>query len=89
MLIHILKNYLIDNSKTVHQKNLQRLAIEMYKAKNNLSRILYNICFPDRMMFTILDIRERLKLQTSEQFTLEQKLSDIEVLKYGNWSPMT
>ena len=27
----------LDNSVTVHQKNLQRLAIEMYKAKHNLS----------------------------------------------------
>ena len=27
----------IDNSKTVHQKNLQRLAIEMYKVKNNIA----------------------------------------------------
>jgi len=27
----------LDNSKTVHQKNLQRLAIEMYKVKNNIS----------------------------------------------------
>ena len=27
----------LDNSVTVHQKNLQKLATEMYKAKNNLS----------------------------------------------------
>ena len=27
----------LDNSKTVHQKNLQRLAIEMYKVKNNIA----------------------------------------------------
>ena len=26
-----------DNSVTIHQRNLQRLAIEMYKAKNKLS----------------------------------------------------
>ena len=27
----------LDNSVTIHQKNLQKLATEMYKAKNNLS----------------------------------------------------
>ena len=27
----------LDNSVTVHQKNLQKLSTEMYKAKNNLS----------------------------------------------------
>ena len=27
----------IDNSKTIHQRNLQRLATEMYKVKNNIS----------------------------------------------------
>ena len=27
----------LDNSKTIHQKNLQRLAIEMYKVKNNIA----------------------------------------------------
>ena len=27
----------VDNSKTVHQKNLQRLAIEMYKVKNHIA----------------------------------------------------
>ena len=27
----------LDNTVTVHDRNLQKLAIEMYKAKNNLS----------------------------------------------------
>ena len=29
----------LDNSMTIHQRNIQKLAIEMYKIKNNLSPI--------------------------------------------------
>ena len=34
-----------DNSFTIHERNLQKLAIEMYKAKNNISRIPINDLF--------------------------------------------
>jgi hypothetical protein len=36
-----------DNSFTVHHRNLQKLAIEMYKVKNNLSPIFIKNIFPD------------------------------------------
>ena len=35
----------LDNSVTIHQKNLQRLAIEMYKVKNYIAPIhMQNLC---------------------------------------------
>ena len=37
-----------DNSFTMHHRNLQKLAIEMYKIKNNLSPSLMKLIFPDR-----------------------------------------
>ena len=36
-----------DNSFTVHHRNLQKLAIEMYKVKNNLSPIFIKNIFPE------------------------------------------
>ena len=35
----------MDNSVTIHQRNLQRLAIEMYKAKNKLSPLPMQVLF--------------------------------------------
>ena len=37
-----------DNSFCIHHRNLQKLAIEMYKVKNNLSPKLMKNIFPDR-----------------------------------------
>ena len=36
----------VDNSITIHQKNLQRLATEMYKVKNNISPLPMQELFP-------------------------------------------
>ena len=36
----------LDNSKTMHHRNLQKLAIEMYKIKNNLSPKIIQDLFP-------------------------------------------
>ena len=36
----------MDKSFTIHERNLQKLAIEMYKAKNKLSPSFMNIVFP-------------------------------------------
>ena len=46
----------LDNSVTVHQKNLQRLAIEMYKVKNNL---------PMQKLFKDRNISNKLRKETS------------------------
>ena len=35
-----------DNSFTIHERNLQKLAIEMYKVKNNLSPDFMQLIFP-------------------------------------------
>ena len=37
-----------DNSFSIHHRNLQKLAIEMYKVQNNLSPTLMKNIFPDR-----------------------------------------
>ena len=39
----------LDNSVTVHQKNLQKLAVEMYKIKNELSPIPMMAIFNNRI----------------------------------------
>ena len=39
-----------DNSFTIHQRNLQKLATEMYKVKNNLSPTIMKLIFPDRLV---------------------------------------
>ena len=44
----------LDNSVTVHQKNLQRLAIEMYKVKNNIAPIHMQNLFDERIISTNL-----------------------------------
>ena len=37
-----------DGSVTIHHRNIQKLGIEMYKTKNNLSPIMMKEIFPDR-----------------------------------------
>ena len=37
-----------DGSVTIHHRNIQNIAIEMFKAKNNLSPIMMKEIFPDR-----------------------------------------
>ena len=37
-----------DSSVTIHHRNIQNIAIEMFKAKNNLSPITMKEIFPDR-----------------------------------------
>ena len=38
-----------DNSVTIHHKNLQRLAVEMYKVKNHLSPLLMQALFTEKI----------------------------------------
>ena len=40
----------IDNSFTIHHRNLQNLAIEMYKSKNKISPGITNNIFKERNM---------------------------------------
>ena len=36
----------LDQSFTIHQRNIQKLAIEMYKVNNNMSPFFMNLIFP-------------------------------------------
>ena len=37
-----------DNSFTIHHRNLQKLAIEMYKLRNNMAPEIMKYLFPDK-----------------------------------------
>ena len=45
----------LDNSMTIHQRNLQKLAIEMYQIKNNLCPIPMKEIFRDCVTYEISD----------------------------------
>ena len=57
-----------DNAVTTHERNLQRLAIEMYKAKNNLSPIIVQDLFPRQN--DVYDLRYKRTFETSKVRTV-------------------
>ena len=62
-----------DNSFTLHERNLQKLAIEMYKVKNNLSPDFMHTIFPAAEYVYNLRKKKTFKLQKFEQPILERK----------------
>ena len=58
----------IDNSYTIHQRNLQKLATEMYKIKNNISSSLMNELFP--LNKNTYDLRNKRCWETSNVRTV-------------------
>ena len=57
-----------DNSFTIHHRNLQKLATEMYKTINNLSPILMKSIFPDNT--NPYDLRNKNPFKTSNVHTV-------------------
>ena len=57
-----------DNSFTIHHRNLQKLATEMYKTKNNLSPISMKSIFPDNT--NPYDLRNKNPFKTSNVRTV-------------------
>ena len=72
-----------DNSYTIHHRNLQKLATEMYKIENNLSPSIMKTIFPERS----IPYRTISNPLTFIQSTMEPKLSHTEDQKLGNLSP--
>ena len=66
-----------DKSVTIHDKNLQKLAVEMYKAKHNLSPV------PVQDLFNLQDVPYELRNKRCWQVPLVQNVnSGTESLKY-------
>ena len=63
----------LDKSVCIHHRNVQRLAIEMYKIKENLAPHLYRNFFPGLKMNIISGIKEFGRHQMSEQWDMVQK----------------
>ena len=57
-----------DNSFTIHHRNLQKLATEMYKTINNLSPVLMKSIFPDNT--NPYDLRNKNPFKTSNVHTV-------------------
>ena len=53
----------LDKSFTIHHRNLQNLAIEMYKVKNNLSPSFMKSVFPDSI--NLYNLRSKPSFRTS------------------------
>ena len=69
-----------DNTVTIHHRNLQKLAIEMYKLQNNLSpTFMKEIYSKNKFPLTLLEQKESGNLEIIEQFIGERSRSTIEV----------
>ena len=75
-----------DNSFTIHQRNLQKLATEMFKINNNLSPSFLNArYFLLLKIHTIYGTKTSTGRKTSEQYSMVRKLSHFEVRKHGHY----
>ena len=72
----------MDNSFTIHNRNLQKLATEMFKVKNNLSPSFMKSIFPlSRKTYTMI---MTLKRRIFEQCHMVMKLLLLEDTKHGH-----
>ena len=75
-----------DKSFTIHHRNLQKLATEMYEIKNNYSPLMMKYIFPDSTNPYKLRKKNPFKQIMSALFLMEQRLYHIVVPKLGHWS---
>ena len=76
-----------DKSFTIHHRNLQKLAIEMYKYHRNFSPDIMKIFFRLPRIHIIWEIRILLKVTMFALFTVALKQFRLEDLKLGHLSP--
>ena len=78
----------LDNSVTVHQKNLQKLATEMYKANNNLSPLSMQDLFNSQV--TTHDLRNKRYWDIPKTRTVCQGIESVRYRgpKHGNYYPI-
>ena len=74
----------MDNSVSIHHRNLQKLAIEIFKVKNNLSPSFMNTVFPLSQNPYNLRIILLLKQKIFEQSTMALRQFLTEVHKHGH-----
>ena len=72
-----------DKSFTIHERNLQRLATEIYKIINNLSPTFMNELFNDSLNPYDMRKKQYLRWKTLNLYIMELKLYHFEALKYG------
>ena len=72
-----------DSSVTMHQRNLRKLAIEMYKVKHNLSPPPVQELYVEHV--NKYEIREAGKYLTSGPLIMGLKLLDIGLQKHGTY----
>ena len=75
----------LDNSFTIHQRNLQKLALEIYKVKNNLSpSFMKNIFTEHKKPY---NLRNNPEFKTSNVHTVFNGIETITFRRPKTWGP--
>ena len=74
----------LDNSFTIHERNVQRLATEMYKIKNNLAPAFMNELFPQSI--STYNLRNKPEFKTSNVYTVSHGTETISFRGSKTWA---